>query len=157
MRGHADYPYTVHAQAPPADAPGGEVIGSVRVDGDAWNMQINAGGKKHATRIGRVEIGGDWIAGSIAAGTRSVGDGQSRRYGVFGDFFIGSAGDPEWSRIGEILIHGRAVGDRGHLLGNEFMAQEIGRISIGGTEYDIKGGKSGPLDDSSKMRFRTQR
>ncbi|MEA3208175.1 MAG: hypothetical protein QOE70_1232 [Chthoniobacter sp.] len=126
-------------------------IKSVTVNGSVKDAIIAAGlhGLTLATNpdsgIGAVSVGGNWIASTLSAGLD---------YAASGDF-VGDADDvkpadpvetkPIFSRIASITIGGFVAGTVGPGSGAKpdhfgFVAEEIGKLSIGGIVYPVTAG-----------------
>jgi hypothetical protein len=115
-------------------------IGSVTVGGRVENARILAGYQgvflapsNGDAQIGRISVGGDWIASRIAAGTN---DGADDIAGTDDDTFL--AGAPEIpSKIASITIKGQAYGTIGSGDSFRFMAERIGKVTIGSTVFPL--------------------
>jgi hypothetical protein len=80
-----------------------------------------------AARIGSVEVRGNLIASSIAAGVSNLAPGQ---FGDTGDFAIGGV---PGSRIGSLTVRGIAIGNGVPTDSFGVVAASFGRVRIGGT------------------------
>lgn len=115
-------------------------IGSITVGGRVQHALITAGfdyngvGVNGNAQIGRIRVGGDWIAGSVTSGVNSV------------DFHFGDGNDSAIaggaiSRIGSIDIRGQVfgwAGSPGDSYG--FVAQHIGSFKVAGASLALRSG-----------------
>ncbi len=108
-------------------------IGKIAVAGNVEFAQIAAGVGSlfyHAYgTIGSITVGGDWTASTAIAG---VGAGVDGKLGTNDDARFPGANSTLLSRIGSILIKGRAYGtaaDSGDMFG--IVAERIGKAKIG--------------------------
>ena len=110
----------------------GQAIRSLTVRGSLSQALVLAGYDvgspvQGAARIGSVEVRGNLIASSIAAGVSNLAPGQ---FGDTGDFAIG--GVPT-SRIGSLTVRGIAIGNGVPTDSFGVVAASFGRVRIGGT------------------------
>jgi hypothetical protein len=111
------------------------------INGDVENAHILAGYNKDGeavnpdAQIGRIVVKGDWIRSSLVAGIAdSTGDGFGQN-----DTVISGDNDPSIiSKIASVVIRGTASGSA--TPGDHFgiVAQEIGRVSIGGVAISLQ-------------------
>ena len=113
-------------------------ITSLSVKGGVTQARILAGYDEGVTArnadavIGKVTVGGDWIASSIAAGVAANGEGG---FGTADDTLISGGGTTNdaalTSRIGSIAIKGQLLGTvaGGDAFG--FVAEQIGSVKVG--------------------------
>lgn len=116
-------------------------IGSLNIGGSVSGSFIQAGfnlagaASNADAQIGKVTIGGNWIASSLAAGINPV----NAFFGDANDVVIATGDDPAVaSRIASILIKGQVSGTVGALFGQTdafgFTAQLIGSFQTGKTK-----------------------
>jgi hypothetical protein len=79
-------------------------VDNLSVHGNVAFAEITAGTDG---QIGTVNVGGDWMASSLAAGVTAGDDGQ---LGTDDDFLFVQAKDPSAARIGSLTIGGRVLG-----------------------------------------------
>jgi hypothetical protein len=121
----------------PATATTDVAIKSVTVNGRVEFARILAGYTFDLSpvnadaQIGSVTVGGDWIASSIAAGVVDGGNG----FGNSLDAKISDANDAPnvVSKISSIVIKGQALGTSGGTDSFGFVAEQLGKFSVGGT------------------------
>jgi hypothetical protein len=89
-------------------------------------------------QIGKVTIGGDWIASDLVAGV--VADNAF--FGDGDDDPITEAGEPDglFSRIASVVIKGQVIGTTGVGDSFGFVAQQIGSFKVGGTKFPLTAG-----------------
>lgn len=121
------------------------VIGKLAVGGSVARADINAGDSFNPNAsIGAVTVGGDWIASSLVAGVKNLGqDNMSGGNGAnadnvnFGDTHdVSSTGSPVdgiIARIASISIKGTVAGTAAAGDHFGFVSQQIGAVKIGGT------------------------
>jgi hypothetical protein len=93
-------------------------------------------------QLGKVTVGGDWIASRIAVGTSLGADGLA---GTDDDTFIGAGSATIVSTIASITIKGQALGTVSAFPGADsfrFMAEKIGALKVGGVAFPLD--KTGP-------------
>jgi hypothetical protein len=94
-------------------------------------------------QIGKVTVGGNWTASSIAAGVRI---GADNVFGTSDDEKIPGTDAPQIiSRIASILIKGFALGTGGGDDHFGFVAQQIGSFKIGSTRFPLTAGAGNDL------------
>jgi len=122
-------------------------IGTINVAGNVERASIKAGALGGAftdvsdnadAQIGSVTVGGSWIASELGAGTYRVAGDRYEKVLASGT----EDSSRRFSRIGSITIGGSvrgssAAGDR-----FGFVAEEIGRVRIGGSELALTAGRS---------------
>jgi hypothetical protein len=164
-----DSPVIISAfgQDPVAGATSDVAIGKIRVGGRAEWVQIFAGydrlllAKNADAQIGSVAVGGDWIASSIVAGARNLGDdlavggtganADNVNFGNLADRRVADATDLSnvYSRIGSITIAGQVFGTPESLRPADqfgFVAEEIGQLKVGARVFDLA---PGPFNDGT--------
>jgi hypothetical protein len=134
-------------------------IKSIAVNGRVEFASILAGyevlGEPRAVnadaRIGRVKVGGDWIASNLIAGVSAGGDGQ---FGTSDDAKIGGPfvkdlpdSSGAISKIGKVIIGGSAYGTLDGYDSRRFgiVAQHIGALKIGDTLIPFTKGRGNDL------------
>jgi len=118
----------------PGDDARATAIARVKVKGNVSGAQILGGydragsGANPDARIGLVKVVGDWIGSDLVASTRAGADGF---FGNADDVLI-PGGDSTIAAIGRLVIKGQVLGSAAP--GDHFgvVAEEIGRIKIGG-------------------------
>jgi hypothetical protein len=131
-------------------------IKSIAVKGSVTNARILAGYNAfgNATNpdasIGAITIGGNLIATSIVAG---VEDGADNLFGTSDDKRIADNGDLILAKIASITVKGFAAGSTA--LGDSFgiLADQIGKLSIGGVLYTLKAGPNNDTFFESDIRL----
>jgi hypothetical protein len=118
-------------------------IDTLVINGDVKNARILAGYTKDGdavnpdARIGKVVVKGNWIQSSLVAGVEdSTGDG----FGQNDTLIPGDTTPSIVSSIAKVIIKGTASGSPGG--GDHFgiVAQQIGRVSIGGIPVNLQAG-----------------
>ncbi|HEX8310876.1 MAG TPA: hypothetical protein VF614_06145 [Chthoniobacteraceae bacterium] len=90
--------------------------------------------------IGAVKVAGNWTASILAAGANAGGD---QRFATPDDVVIAGGNGPElFSRIASITIGGKVGGTPASGDHFGFVAQEIGSLSVAGTQIPLKVGRS---------------
>jgi hypothetical protein len=90
--------------------------------------------------IGAVKVAGNWTASILAAGVDAGGD---QRFATPDDALATSGNETEvFSRIASITIGGKVSGTAGSGDHFGFVAQKIGSLSMGGTAFPLKAGRS---------------
>jgi hypothetical protein len=115
------------------------VGGSVRFASILAGYSTNGAGVNADVRIGGVSVGSNWIASNIAAGVVANGEGG---FGTPDDARIPGGSGDMISKIASIAIKGTAFGTPtagGHF---GFVAEEIGKFSIGKSVFPIERGAS---------------
>ena len=146
-------PKAPRGQATPT--PGSDVaIGRLTVGGRVELALILAGydastsdplgrGVNADAQIETIQVGGDWIASSVAAGAapgvHGFGSGDTKLSGVGVTDAPGTI-----SKIGRIVIDGQALGTVGGSDQYGFVAEQVGSLSVGGT---LIGLTPGPNND----------
>lgn len=128
-------------------------IGAVTVLGSVSNAMILAGYDQDAvavdghSQIGKVTVGGDWTASSIAIGVKIGNAPDFLHYANADDALSAGGQSAAAARIASIVIKGAVHGTPG---GNDhfgFVAHEIGALQIGAVKYKLtKGGGNDLLD-----------
>jgi len=147
IRGTAANPATIAAGGDIAMGDSALSIGSLDVKGSVAFTRILAGYDETATalnadaQIGKVTIGGDWMASSLVAGVQDDTDAPlDASFGEIDDQAI-AGGDPEISsRIASITIKGQLLGTAGGTDSFGFVAQQIGALKIGKVTYPLTAG-----------------
>jgi hypothetical protein len=131
-------------------------IGSIHIGGRVEAVQILAGydidlsPRNAGAQIGSLTVGGDWLAGSVAAGAspgpNGFGSGDTKMSGP------GVTDNPGiTSRIGSVSIAGEVIGTgSGAQFG--FVAEAIGTFSLGGLSIPLV---PGPHDDLRPLAVAT--
>ena len=103
------------------------------------------GGLNADAKIGKVLVGHDWIASTIAAGVDDNGDG----FGNANDAKLAGASIPDnagiVSTIASIVINGQALGTVGGTDHFGFVAQQIGSLKIGAVSVPLLAGPGNDL------------
>ena len=120
-------------------------IGSLDIKGSVHFTNILGGTQDSPdnvqAQLGKISIGGDFIASNIAAGIDPV-DGN---YGNADDTPIGGLGTPGASKIASIVIKGSARGTIGGSDHFAIIAREVGFVKIGGVTAPLTVGASNNL------------
>jgi hypothetical protein len=98
-------------------------------------------------QIGRVVVGGDWIASNLVAGVQDNTDPDlDSRFGDGDDQKITGGTDTSVvSRIASVLIKGTALGTVGGFDHFGFVAQRIGSFKVGTTAFPLRFGAGNDL------------
>lgn len=145
IRGTADDPVTITGggtvSGPDASAIG---IGSLTVAGGVTHARILAGydaggvGRNADAQIGKVSVGGDWIASSLVAGLFA---GADTLFGTNDDAIISGGGTTNnvdvASRIGSVAIKGQVLGTPAAGGGFGLVAEEIGALTAGPVKFAL--------------------
>ncbi|MEA3188080.1 MAG: hypothetical protein QOD99_1910 [Chthoniobacter sp.] len=155
--GTASFPAEILASGHSSAANKPEIaLKSLTVHGRVERALINAG---HFTtsdpffngdaQIGRVKIGGDWIASNMVAGAKNLGaDGMDAtgddnlNFGDSHDAADSGGVSTLFSKIAKIIIGGSVVGTVGGTDHFGFVSQEIGLVKIGGVAVPLAPGRS---------------
>jgi hypothetical protein len=140
--------------APPATMTARDSFDVLVINGDVKNARILAGYNKDGepvnpdAHIGKVIVRGDWIQSSLVAG---VEDSTADGFGQNDTVIDGDTTPSVVSRIASVVIRGTATGSAG--AGDHFgiVAQQIDRLSIGGTNIPLGEGIADDilLDDAN--------
>jgi hypothetical protein len=142
----ADKPLVIAAAGPNSDGASPEIaIGKLTVGGRVEFAKILAGHHFSTpvngdAQIGKVKVAGNWISSSLFAG---VDDGGDNLFGTPDDTASPMGNQAGlFSKIASITIGGqvRGPGASGDHYG--FVAQEIGSLSVAGTKFPLKSGRS---------------
>jgi hypothetical protein len=120
-------------------------IGKLKVTGRVEFANILAGYDVNDSpingnaQIGNVTIGGDWIASNLVAGVQPDAFGQ---FGLY-DFLI--PGGTGLSKIGKIVISGRALGTIDLLDHYGFVARQIVSFKVGKTTFPLQAGAANDI------------
>ncbi len=115
------------------------VLGRVQRADILAGYNVNLNPVNGNASIGPVVVGLDWIASSIAAGVETA-DG-SLNFGQLTDHEINAGRPPDLiSTIASIRIGGQALGSTDALEHFGFVAEEIGSLSVGGTNFGLRPG-----------------
>ena len=132
-------------------------IDSMVIKGDVKNAQFLAGYTKDGeavnpdAHIGKIVVKGNWIQSSMVAG---VEDSTHDGFGQNDTVISGDTTPSVLSRIASLVIKGTAAGSAqgGDCFG--IVAQQIGRLSIGGTSVALQQGTDDILLDAVNGDFR---
>ena len=119
---------------------GGNAIGSLTIGGRMENTLVLAGYSaanapaaiNGGVSVGKVSIGADLIASSIAAGVT-----PGVFFPNFGSIFDNAIANPLVSRIASITVKGYAMGTEGGGDFFGFVAEQIDKVQVGGTKQEI--------------------
>lgn len=150
--GNADNPVIISAPGGALRAVRSDVaIGNVLVSGSVENAQVLAGydsllGTNADAQIGKIRVKGDWIASTIAAGTRPGADGL---FGTNDDVKLAGSGIKDnpaiLSRIGKIIIKGAVYGTVTSGDNYGFVAEQVNLLKVGDTLFPLE---AGPHNDN---------
>ena len=141
-------PVKIQAQGKPVPTTVEEAlaIASVNIGGTAKNARILAGYNPAGTatnadvQIGRVRVGGDWIASDVVAGIQSSDPYFGDSAGAFDNNTVIPAGNTAaiTSRIARIVIGGQVLGTPETVADSfGFVAQEIGAFLVNRSAFPL--------------------
>jgi len=125
---------------------GGVQFTNILAGYDIFGTPVNA-----AAQIGKVRVGGTWVASNLVAGAVSGPNGFGS-----GDTLIGTSDVPGvHSQIGPIVIRGQVVGDVSSDKHYGFVAEEVVSLTVGHTPISLKPGINNdylvPVDKAGKV------
>jgi hypothetical protein len=146
--GNSTNPVIITAAGGQSEEDGKDVaIGLLSVKGRVGHALIEAGGSTLTgsidadAQIGSIRVGGDWIASSAAAGATPGPSG----FGTFADVKMSGTGVRDdatiSSSIGSVSIAGQIRGTMGGTDHFGFVAEQIGKVTVGGTAIPLLAGK----------------
>jgi hypothetical protein len=135
-------------------ANGDVAIGKITIGGSVERAQILAGYDETLAplnadaQIGAVNVGGDWVASSIAAGSINLGNddvvggvgdnADNVNFGNPHDVKISEVSDVLTSKIASITIRGQIFGTESPILDRfGFVAEEISAFKVGGLKVSL--------------------
>jgi len=113
---------------------GGTILGSLLVGGNVEFASIHAVSISADNSIGKITVGGDWIASRISLGTNP---GADTIYGTNDDTFTNDGSPETVGKLGSLTIKGKLLGTVGGPDSFRIMAPKIGTLKVGEVLYPL--------------------
>ena len=136
---------TVLGNLAPADPQAAQTIGTIMIGADVDHSHLLVGYNSDAVnadvRVGKMRVGGDWIARDFIIGT---GAGADDLFGTDDDLLIGG-GNSIIARVAGIVIKGGAIGTVADTDHYGIVAESIGRLKVGSELFPLTVGARNDL------------